>query len=236
MVEEIAKYKMSSEPTKLEEAVYMANMNFYEANLVSSTQGNASGIDRENGLVVIKPSGVNYKTLKVSDMVTVNLNGEKIKGDLKPSVDLPHHLFLYKNIADIGSVVHTHSTYATIFAIAEKSIPCLSTGHADVFGGDIPVTPYTDNKGNNIGETILKFYRKKCPAIIVGRHGIFAFGPSPQEAVKIAILTEHVAQISFGGLILGKLIKGKEVLPLPDKEIEKWYSRYHGGGYGQDKS
>jgi L-ribulose-5-phosphate 4-epimerase len=227
---------MSIELSKLEEEVYMANMGLYEENLVVGTQGNVSGIDRETGLVVIKPSGISYKNLKISDMVTVNLNGEKIKGDLKPSVDLAHHLFLYKNIENIGAVVHTHSTYATIFAIAEKSIPCLSTGHADIFGGEIPVTPYSDNKGNKIGETILKFYKQKCPSIIAGRHGVFAFGSSPQEALKIAILTEHVAQTSFGGLVLGKLIKDKEILPLPDKEIEKWYSRYHGGGYGQEKT
>ena len=226
---------MNVKLNKLEKAVYLANMSLYEEKLVSSTQGNVSGIDRKNGLIVIKPSGVNYKNLKISDMVTLDLDGKKIKGVLKPSVDFPHHLFLYKNMENIGAVVHTHSTYATIFAIAEKPIPCLSTGHADIFGGEIPVTPYVDNKGNNIGKTILKFYKKRCPAIIVGRHGVFVFGSSVQEAVKIAILTEHVAKISFGGVTLLKLMKNKEVLSLPNKEIEKWYSRHHGGGYGQDK-
>lgn len=226
---------MSIELSKLEEEVCLANIGLYEGNLVIGTQGNVSGIDRKTGLVVIKPSGVNYKNLKNSDMVTVNLEGKKIKGDLKPSVDLPFHLFLYKNLKNVDAIVHTHSTYAVIFAIAEKSIPCLCTSHADIFGSEIPVTPYSDNKGNNTGKTILKFYNKKCPAVIVGRHGVFAFGSSAQEALKIAIFTEHIAKISFGGLVLGKLIKGEEIPPLPEQEIEKWYSRYHGGGYGQDK-
>lgn len=220
--------------SKLEAEVYKANISLYESSLVFGTQGNASGIDRENGLVVVKPSGVNYKNLKISDMVTVSLGGERIKGDLKPSVDLPHHLYLYKNIKDIGGIVHTHSPYATIFAIVEMPIPCLSTGHADIFGSEIPVTPYADNKGNNIGETILKFYKKKRPAILLGKHGVLTFGSSPQEAAKIAILTEYVAKTSFGSMILGKLLKGRDVLPLTDKEIEKWYSRYHGGEYGQN--
>ena len=220
--------------SKLEKAVYIVNRSLYEKNLVVATQGNASGIDRKSKLVVIKPSGVDYKKLKVSDMVTVNLKGEKIKGKLKPSVDLPHHLFFYKNIKNIGAVIHTHSTYATMFAIAEKPIPCLSSAQADIFGGEIPTTPYVDNKGDNLGHMLLKFYNKRCPAVIAGRHGVYAFGSSPQEALKIAILTEYVAKTALGALTLGKLLKSKEIQPLPHQEIEKWYDRYHGGGYGQD--
>jgi len=207
-------------------------MSLRENNLVFGTQGNASGLDREKGLVVIKPSGVNYKELKPSNLVTVNLEGEVVKGSLKPSVDLPHHLYLYKNMPEIEGVVHTHSAFATMFAIAERPIPCFSTAHADVFGKEIPLCPYADNKGDHIGEAILKHQRKGCAAILLAKHGVFTFAETPQAAAKEAILVEYVAKSSLGALLLAQS-EGKKISPMPTEEIKKWYDRYHGGGYGQ---
>ncbi|HIE44294.1 MAG TPA: hypothetical protein EYP78_05830 [Candidatus Omnitrophica bacterium] len=227
---------MRHEIRELKEEVYRANLMLYEANLVYGTQGNASGINREKGFVAIKPSGVSYKDLCISDMPVVSLDGKLLEGDLNPSVDLPHHLYLYRHIEKIGGVVHTHSSYATMFAIAEEPIPCFSTGHADIFGEAIPVTPYVDNRGENIGKVIEKFRKEGCPAILLGRHGVFTFSSNAEEAAKAAILVEYVAKSSFGALILTRFLKDKKISPLPSREIEKWYNRYHGGGYGQKKN
>ena len=128
----------------LKNEVLKANLLLPEWGLVVSTQGNVSGFDRKKGLVLIKPSGVSYSRLKPSDLVTLNLAGEKISGGNKPSVDWPHHIYLYRNIPGIGGVVHTHSPYATAFAAAGIPVSCLTTGQADIFGGEIPVTPYAD--------------------------------------------------------------------------------------------
>jgi L-ribulose-5-phosphate 4-epimerase len=217
---------------RLRKEVLKANLLLPELGLVVSTQGNVSGFDRKQGLVLIKPSGVSYSRLKPSDLVTLNLAGEKICGENKPSVDWPHHLYLYRNIPGIGGVVHTHSPYATAFAAAGIPVSCLTTGQADVFGGAIPVTPYADNRTDNIGKEIVKAYRPGCPAIILGQHGVFAFDESPEKAVLAAKLTEYFAQINLFGLIIGKAA-GRNVRPMPEAEIQKWYRRYHGGGYGQ---
>lgn len=218
--------------TRLRKEVLKANLSLPEWGLVVSTQGNVSGFDRKKGLVVIKPSGVSYSRLKPSDLVTLNLDGEKISGVKKPSVDWPHHIYLYRSIPGIGGIVHTHSPYATAFAAAGIPISCLTTGQADIFGGEIPVTPYADNQADNIGKAIIKAYRPGCPAIILGQHGVFAFAESPEKAVLAAKLTEYFAQINLFGLLLGKAA-GRKVLPIAEKEIQKWYRRYHGGGYGQ---
>ena len=218
--------------TRLKPEVLKANLALPEWGLVVTTQGNVSGFDREKKLVIIKPSGVSYSSLKSSDLVTLNLDGKKISGTKKPSVDWPHHLYLYRKIPGINGVVHTHSPYATAFAAAGIPISCLTTGQADIFGGEIPVTPYTDNQADNIGKAIIKTYRPGCPAIILGQHGVFAFDESPEKAVLAAKLTEYFAQINFFGLLLGKSA-GRNILPLSEKEVQKWYRRYHGGGYGQ---
>jgi L-ribulose-5-phosphate 4-epimerase len=217
---------------RLKKKVLEANLLLPESGLVVSTQGNVSGFDREKGLVIIKPSGVSYSRLKSSDLVTLNLKGEKVSGAKKPSVDWPHHVYLYRKIPGIGGVVHTHSPFATAFAAAGIPIACLTTGQADVFGGEIPVTPYADNQADNIGKAIIKAYRPGCPGIILGQHGVFAFDQSPEKAVLAAKLLEYFAQINLFGLLLGKTV-GRNVTPLAKKEIQKWYQRYHGGGYGQ---
>ena len=217
---------------RLKTEVLKANLLLPEWGLVVSTQGNVSGFNREKKLVIIKPSGVPYSRLKASDLVTLNLEGEKISGTNKPSVDWPHHLYLYRSIPGINGIVHTHSPYATAFAAAGIPISCLTTGQADIFGGEIPVAPYADNQADNIGKAIIKTCRPGCPAIVLGQHGVFAFAESPEKAVLAARMTEYFAQINLFGLLLGKAA-GRKVLPMAEKEVQKWYRRYHGGGYGQ---
>lgn len=217
---------------ELKKEVLKANLLLPEWGLVVSTQGNVSGFDCKKGLVVIKPSGVPYSELNLSHLVTLNLAGEKKAGNKKPSVDWPHHVYLYQNMPDIGGVVHTHSPFTTAFAAAGLPITCLTTGQADVFGGEIPVTPYVDNKEDHIGKEIIKTYRSGCPAIVLGQHGLFTFAETPEKAVLAAKLTEYFARINLLALLLGKAT-GKEITPLIEKEIKKWYQRYHGGGYGQ---
>lgn len=216
----------------LKKRVYQANLLLPDYGLVAGTQGNVSGIDRKRKIVYIKPSGVPYEKMKISDIVGIDLDGNVVEGKLKPSVDWVHHIFIYKNIPDIGGVVHTHSVYATAFAACGINIPCLTTGQADVFGGEIPVTEYVDNKSDNIGRAILKNVKPGCPAIILGKHGVFAFDSTPEKAVFAAQMTEYFAKINLFAIILGKSL-GKGIKELPASEIKKWYERYHGKGYGQ---
>ncbi len=216
---------------ELKARVWKANLELREAGLVVGTQGNVSGIDRKQGLVVIKPSGVGYDELKPEDMSVVDLAG-KLREGLKPSVDTPHHLYLYRELKEIGGVVHTHSPYATMFAIIEEPVPCYSTGHADLFGGEIPCAPYADNTGDRIGEAVCRWRRPGCPAVLAGKHGVFAFDATPEKAVKAAVLAEFAALTARGALAIGEAL-GKEPAPLPPAQIKLWYDRYHGGGYGQ---
>lgn len=217
---------------QLRKRVYQANLLLPEYGLVAGTQGNVSGIDRKRKIIYIKPSGVPYEKMKATDIVGIDLNGNVIEGTLKPSVDWIHHAFIYKNIPEIGGVVHTHSVYATVFAACEIAVPCLTTGQADIFGSEIPVTEYVDNKADNIGKAILKHRKPGCPSIILGRHGVFAFDENPEKAVFAALMTEYFAKINLFAIILGKISK-KTLKELPKYEIKKWYERYHGKGYGQ---
>lgn len=217
----------------LKENVYKANIYLWKNNLVYGTQGNVSGIDRKNKLIVIKPSGVPYEELKKDMMAVVDMKGNFKKGSLKPSVDAIHHLFLYKNIDKIGGVCHTHSKFVTVFSILKIPVPVLTTAHADVFGKKIPVTDYVDNAGDNIGKTFLKSYKKnKCPAIILGNHGLFTVGENPQKAAFYALMAEYCAEVYFYSLVSGSIL-GKEIKSLSRGEIEKWYGRYHSDKYGQ---
>jgi L-ribulose-5-phosphate 4-epimerase len=192
--------------------------------------GNASGIERERGCVVIKPSGMDYEELSPSLLVVTDFRGQRLKtgnpgDDLKPSVDLPHHLYLYANCPEIGGIVHTHSNYATSFALLERPIiPCL-TAVADEFGGQIPCAPYVDNVGDLIGEAILK-HRTQAPAVLLGHHGVFTFGPNAKAAFKAAVMVEDVAKTCHLALLLG------QPTALPPEEVKKWYVRYH-STYGQ---
>ncbi len=216
----------------LREEVWRMNMELPKQRLVAGTAGNVSGLDRKKGYVVIKPSGVWYEDLTKENLVIVDLEGKNVEGKLRPSVDTPHHLYIYKHIREVNGVVHTHSPWATAFAIAGIDIPAFSTAHADVFGSPVPVSPYVDNKDEKIGETIVKTMRKGCPVVLLGKHGVFSFEESPTSALKAAVMVEYVAKTSLLAMILSRE-KKKRIFPLSGKEIAKWYYRYHGHGYGQ---
>lgn len=211
----------------LRREVWSANQEIFRGGLVTMHSGNASGIDRERGVVLIKPSGVDYDKMRPADLVTTNLDGRKVRGRWKPSVDLPHHLYLYRHRPEIGGVIHTHSNYATCFALLNRPIPVYLTAIADEFGAEIPCVPYVDNTGDRIGETILK-HMGKAPAILLGNHGTFAWGPSPRAALKAAVMLEDVAKTCYLALLLGR------PKALPPREVEKWYRRYH-TTYGQSE-
>ena len=204
---------------QLRREVWKANLDIYRAGLITMHAGNASGIDRKRGLVLIKPSGVDYDTMRPADVVVTDLDGRKVKGKWKPSVDLPHHLYLYKHCPEIGGVIHTHSNYATSFALLGRPIPVYLTAIADEFGEEIPCAPYVDNLGDHIG-------KRRAPAVLLGQHGVFAWGPTPREAVKAAVMLEDVAKTVHLALLLGK------PAPLPPEEVKKWWDRYH-TTYGQ---
>jgi L-ribulose-5-phosphate 4-epimerase len=212
---------------QLRREVWETNLGIFRAGLVTMHAGNASGIDRKRGLVIIKPSGMDYDKLRPADMVVVDLEGHKLKGKWKPSVDLPHHLYLYQHRAEIGGVIHTHSNYATAFALLGRSIPVYLTAIADEFGAEVPCAPYVDNIGDHIGETILQHMRK-APAILLAQHGVFTWGATPRAALKSAVMLEDIAKTSFLALLVG------EPEPLPPEEVQKWYNRYH-STYGQEK-
>lgn len=224
--------------SELREEVWRANLALAENNLVAGTSGNASGIDRRQGQVVIKPSGVPYARLKAKDLVIVDLEGKRVEGKLNPSVDTCHHLYLYRAREEIGGVVHTHSPYATMFAMLERPIPVLSTAHADIFGRGIPCTPYVDNLGDSIGEIILEKMLPGCPAILLGKHGPFTFAEDVKRAVTAAVMLEYVAHTSHGALTLAASLDVK-LTAFPPEEAEKWYRRHHGGiagvTYGQEE-
>jgi L-ribulose-5-phosphate 4-epimerase len=194
--------------------------------LVTMHSGNASGLDRAAGRLVIKPSGVDYDSLRPEDLVEVDLSTGQIVGSaLRPSVDLPHHLYLYRNAPQIGGVIHTHSNYATAFAAIGRPIPLCLTAIADEFGAEIPCAPYVDNEGDHIGQAILA-HRNRAPAILLGGHGVFAWGVDVRAALKAAVMTEDVAKTVHLALQIGRPAE------IPPDEAEKWYERYH-HRYGQ---
>jgi L-ribulose-5-phosphate 4-epimerase len=213
---------------QLRHEVWETNLGIFRTGLVTMHAGNASGIDRRRGLVIIKPSGMDYDKLRPADMVVVDLEGRKLKGQWKPSVDLPHHLYLYQHRPEIGGVIHTHSNYATAFALLGRPIPVCLTAIADEFGAAVPCAPYVDNVGDHIGETILQ-HMGKAPAILLAQHGAFTWGPTPRAALKSAVMLEDVAKTCFLAMLLGA------PEPLPPAEVEKWYRRYH-TTYGQEKN
>jgi L-ribulose-5-phosphate 4-epimerase len=212
--------------TTLREAVCWANKMLPAAGLVTMHSGNVSAHDRERGTVLIKPSGVDYDTLTPAAVVEVDaVSGEPIDESLRPSVDLPHHLYLYRHLPEVLAVVHTHSNFATAFAAVGRPIPACLTAIADEFGGEIPCAPYVDNEGEHIGEAILE-HRTRAPGILLGSHGVFAWGDSVANALKAAVMIEDVARTVWYALQIG------ELRPLPDDEIAKWHGRYQ-HRYGQ---
>ena len=219
----------------LREEVSRVNLALPRAGLVTMHSGNASGIDRETGLVLIKPSGVDYDALRPEDLCVVDLSGapapkkkvpDGIVGALRPSVDTIHHVLLYSKDPSLGGVIHTHSAYATAWAVAGLAIPCALTAMADEFGAEIPCAPYLDNEGENIANGILK-HRNRGPAILLAHHGVFAFDRTPTLALKAAVMVEDAAKTLWLARQLGP------VESLPGDKIRKWWDRYH-TRYGQD--
>lgn len=233
---------MSEKLDQLRKEVYEANMMLQEHKLITFTWGNVSGIDRENGLVVIKPSGVPYEELSPENMVVVNLDGEIIDGDMNPSSDTPTHLALYREYADIAGVVHTHSPKATAWAQAGRSIPALGTTHADYFYGNIPCTraltpvelktDYELNTGKVIIEEIGDNDPMAVPGIIVREHAPFTWGSSPKNAVHNAVVLEEIAKMATDTMIVNQA-----VVRIPQDLLDKHYLRKHGKDayYGQKK-
>lgn len=192
---------------QLREQVLEANLELVRRGLVLYTFGNASGIDRERKLVVIKPSGVPYETMEPGHLVVTDLDGNIVEGSLRPSSDLATHLVLYKAFAGIGGVAHTHSEYATSWAQARKPIPCFGTTHADYFHGPVPVTEPMTNKEidsdyeKNTGDVIVRAFRNQLatdvPAVLVANHGPFAWGPDALAAAHNAVILEAVAKMAY---------------------------------------
>ena len=224
---------------KLKEEVYRANIELVEHGLVIFTWGNVSGIDREKGLVVIKPSGVSYDEMKPKDMVVLNLYGQVVEGNLKPSSDTPTHLVLYRQFENIGGVVHTHSEWATSWAQAGKSIPALGTTHADYFYGEIPCTrkmtkaeienDYELETGKVIVERFKDIDADQVPGVLVNNHGPFSWGTDAHNAVHNAVVMEEVAKMTFRTLQLNSETTMDQVL------LDKHFLRKHGKNayYGQ---
>ncbi|WMJ15593.1 L-ribulose-5-phosphate 4-epimerase [Geobacillus proteiniphilus] len=225
---------------ELKQAVLEANLQLPQYRLVTFTWGNVSGIDRERGLVVIKPSGVAYDKLTIDDMVVVDLTGNVVEGDLKPSSDTPTHLWLYKQFPGIGGIVHTHSTWATVWAQAGKGIPALGTTHADYFYGEIPCTrPMTNEEiqgayeletGKVITETFRFLDPLQMPGVLVHGHGPFAWGKDPANAVHNAVVLEEVAKMAARTYMLNPNAK-----PISQTLLDRHYLRKHGANayYGQ---
>ncbi len=227
---------------KLKQDVYEANLLLPKYELITFTWGNVSGIDREKGLVVIKPSGVEYDTMKVEDMVVVDMDGNVVEGNLKPSSDLMSHLEFYKCFPNIQGVVHTHSRYATSWAQAGKDIPALGTTHADYFYGDIPCTRKMSNEEikNNYeletGRVIVETFKERkinpdqMPGVIVHSHGPFTWGKSAFDAVHNAVVLEEVALMALNTKTINA-----EKENMQQELLDKHFLRKHGANayYGQ---
>ncbi|NLM13987.1 MAG: L-ribulose-5-phosphate 4-epimerase [Epulopiscium sp.] len=226
---------------ELKKSVLEANLALVKHQLVIFTWGNVSGIDREKGLIVIKPSGVEYDELTEDKLVVLDLEGNIVEGNLKPSSDTATHLVLYKNFPEIGGVVHTHSSWATAWAQAGRGIPAMGTTHGDYFYGEIPCTrkmtateiqgEYEKETGNVIVETFKNLDPMQIPGVLVHSHGPFSWGKDPMNAVHNAVVMEEVAKMTFRSLVLS-----------PDKGsmdqvlLDKHFLRKHGKNayYGQN--
>ena len=227
---------------ELKKKVYEANMLLPKHGLITFTWGNVSGIDREKGLFVIKPSGVEYDVMRPEDMVVVDLDGNKIEGDLNPSSDTETHRFLYKEFKNIGGIVHTHSRWATTFAQAGQGVRAYGTTQADYFYGEIPCTrdmppeeingPYELNTGVVIAERFKDLNPDYIPAVLVKNHGPFTWGTDPYNAVHNAVVLEEIAMMAFHT----QMLTGNRE-PMPQVLMDRHFLRKHGPNayYGQKK-
>jgi len=212
---------------ELRERVWKMNLELPKNNLVKMTSGNVSGKDPKTGYVVIKPSGVKYEDLRASNMVVVDLKGNIIEGKLKPSVDTLTHLYIYRHRGDVYGIVHTHSNYATSFAILGEPIPVCLTAIADEFGGPIPIGEYAQIGEEEIGREIIKSIGDS-PAILMKNHGVFTIGPSPESALKTAVMLEDIAKTVYLAMLRGT------PLQIPEEEVKRAHKRYK-EKYGQGK-
>ena len=224
---------------RLKEQVFQANLDLVKHGLVIFTWGNVSGIDREKGLVVIKPSGISYEKMKPADMVVLNLYGQVVEGNLKPSSDAQTHLVLYRQFENIGGVVHTHSEWATSWAQAGKGIPAIGTTHADYFNGEIPCTrklTFDEIEGDyelETGKVIVERFREldpnQIPGVLVNNHGPFTWGTNAENAVHNSIVLEEAAKMTFRSLLLNPETTMSPTL------LNKHFLRKHGKNsyYGQ---
>lgn len=228
----------------LKEQVYLANMELPKRHLVTYTWGNVSGIDREQGLFVIKPSGVDYDVLRPEDMVVMDLQGNKVEGKLNPSSDTKTHLVLYNAFPEVGGIVHTHSPYAVAWAQAGEDLPCYGTTHADYFYGSIPCARHLtqeeldEDYEYNTGLTIVETFRKRnldpkaVPAVLCHSHGPFTWGKDAAQAVYHSVVLEEVAKMGIFTRTLNP-----NAIPAPQRMMDKHYLRKHGPNayYGQGK-
>ena len=225
---------------QLKKEVYEANMLLPKYNLVTFTWGNVSGIDRESGLFVIKPSGVDYDKLRPEDMVVVDLDGNRVEGEMNPSSDTATHVELYKAFPNIGGLVHTHSPWATSWAQAGRGIPCYGTTHADYMYGEIPCVRNLTREEieeayeKNTGVLIAEYFKDKdyvaMPAVLCKNHGPFTWGKNAHEAVHNAVVLENVAMMACRCEMVNP-----QVQPAPQELQDKHYLRKHGPNayYGQ---
>lgn len=225
---------------ELKERVYLANRLLKDSGLIVLTWGNVSQIDRANGLIVIKPSGVAYDAMSAEDMVVVDLQGRIVEGKLKPSSDLPTHIELYKAFPQIGGITHTHSRWATVFAQAGMPIPALGTTHADTFYGTVPVTrkmteeeiagEYEKETGKVIVEAFSEIDPNAVPAALVYSHGPFIWGKDAMKSVENAVVLEETAMMAWNTLCLNPKAELQQAL------LDKHYLRKHGSNayYGQE--
>jgi len=224
----------------LQEEVYRANLELKESGLVLATFGNVSGIDRDSGIVAIKPSGLPYEELSPDQMVLVDLEYNVVEGELNPSSDTKTHVMLYKAFDEIGGVVHTHSKYATAWAQAKKPLPCFGTTHADIFYGQVPCTSvmrddqirrdYEEETAVQILETFERFDYRQMPGVLVASHGPFTWGQTPAKAVYHSLMLEYIAEMNIISLSLDPSLR-----EIKQPLLDKHFLRKHGEDayYGQ---
>ena len=216
------------EPANHRETACRLNRALPKLDLVTMHSGNASVLDAIRGRVYIKPSGIDYDTLVPEMIVEIDLfSGSTIGGTLRPSVDLPHHLYMYRHMPEVRSIVHTHSNYATAFAACHLPIPLCLTAIADEFGAAIPCAPFASNDGDAIGRSILE-HRTSGPAILLANHGVFAWGPNADAALKAAVMVEDVAKTVVLARQLGTIRE------IDAGEAAIWFDRYQ-NRYGQKR-
>ena len=212
---------------QLREEVCRLHAELPKNELVAWTSGNISARDPETGLVVIKPSGLRFEDLTPASMVVTDLQGGVVEGDLAPSSDTASHCYIYRHMQQVHGVVHTHSRYATAFAVVGEPIPCVTTAMADEFGGEIPCCGFCLIGGEEIGRLVVdKLTGHRSPAALLQNHGVFALGDSAESAVKAAVMTEDNAAIVWTARQLGA------VLPIPREDIASLHDRYQ-NVYGQ---